>query len=58
MKSTSQLSHDILNLLERLRIMHDLVREKKFDVVPKEELEKDLKEALTELESNFKRLLQ
>lgn len=58
MKDSRQLSHDILNILERLRIMHDLVREKKFDSISKEELEQDLKEALASLEIHFKQLLQ
>lgn len=58
MKDSHQLSHDILNILERLRIMHDLIREKKFDSISKEELEQDLKEALESLENHFKQLLQ
>jgi len=53
-----QLSHDILNLLERIRIMHDLAFEAKFDDISKEELSSDLQESLESLEEKFKELLQ
>jgi hypothetical protein len=54
----SQLSHDILNCLERLRIMHDLVKAGNYTEIPKAELEADLKETLKELETKFAQLLQ
>jgi hypothetical protein len=53
-----QLSHDILNILERLRIMHDLAFEAKFDDVSKDELSSDFQESLESLEEKFKDLLQ
>ena len=37
-----QLSHDILNILERLRIMHDLIKDKNYEHIPKDELLTDL----------------
>jgi hypothetical protein len=47
------ISHDILNLLERLRIMHDILKDKKFDHIPKDEVMVDLKEALKLLDQRF-----
>ncbi|HXH73831.1 MAG TPA: hypothetical protein VNJ08_02630 [Bacteriovoracaceae bacterium] len=58
MKDQRQLSHDILNLLERLRIMHDLARDKNFDNISKEELEQDLEQALIQIDKCFKQMLQ
>lgn len=58
MNSDRQLSHDILNAIERLRIMHDLIKEKKFDLVPVEELQKDLADTLRKLEADFQKLFQ
>lgn len=52
------ISHDILNLIERLRIMHDLAKDQNFSVISKEEMKTDLAETLKELEENFKKLLQ
>lgn len=52
-----QISHDILNLIERLRIMHDLAKDQNFEVISKEEISTDLKEALKLLEENFSKLL-
>lgn len=52
------LSHDILNMLERLRIMHDLAKDQNFSVISKEELKSDLDETLKQLEENFKKLIQ
>ena len=52
-----QLSHDILNILERLRIMHDLARDQNFEVISEEELKKDLKENLDQLKTDFEKLL-
>lgn len=52
-----KLSHDILNSLERLRIMHDLFKSQNFAVIPKDEMEKDLTEELKTLEENFRKLL-
>jgi hypothetical protein len=53
-----QLSHDILNLLERLRIMHDLAKNESFAVISKKELQDDLVEALKTLEKKFEEFLQ
>ncbi len=51
-----QISHDILNILERLRIMHDLIKEKNFEHIPQDELMEDLKTNLEELKKNFEKL--
>lgn len=51
-----QLSHDILNTLERLRIMHDLIKDQNFEHIPKNELIQDLKENLELLKTNFDKL--
>ena len=53
-----KISHDILNVLERLRIMHDLVLDGDYSTISKNELEEDLKQSLEELTENFARLLQ
>lgn len=53
-----KIGHDILNVLERLRIMLDLARDQKFDIVSKDELKTDLQEALKKLEKDFQSLLQ
>ncbi len=53
-----QLSHNILNMLERLRIMHDLAKDQNFSVISKEELLKDLEETLRGLEQDLKNLAQ
>jgi hypothetical protein len=58
MRDSRQLSHDILNILERLRIMHDLATAKNFESISKEELEQDLKDTLKNLDDAFKQLLQ
>jgi hypothetical protein len=52
-----KLSHDILNAIERLRIMHDLIKSQNFAAIPKDELVKDLEDELKKLDENFKRLL-
>jgi hypothetical protein len=52
------ISHDILNILERLRIMHDLLKDKSFEHIPKEELMADLAENLESLKKNFDQLAQ
>lgn len=52
----SKLSHDILNTLERLRIMHDLIKDQNYDHIPKDELIKDLNENLELLKKNFDKL--
>lgn len=54
---TKKLSHDILNALERLRIMHDLIRSKNYSVISKDEMMKDLEEEMKKLDGNFKALL-
>jgi hypothetical protein len=52
-----KLSHDILNSIERLRIMHDLVKDQNFAAIPKDELVKDLEDELKKLGENFQILL-
>jgi hypothetical protein len=51
-------AHDILNLLERLRIMHDLIQRENYSTISKEEVKQDLDEALLKLNQLFKQLLQ
>lgn len=53
-----KLSHDILNMIERLKIMHDLAKSQNFAVIGKEELKKDLDETLKKLEKDFEELIQ
>jgi carotenoid cleavage dioxygenase-like enzyme len=53
-----QLSHDILNFIERLRIMHDMALEQKYEMISKEELIHDLEETLSQVDIKFKELLQ
>ncbi len=53
-----QLSHDILNYIERLRVMHDLAREQDYSVIKKEELLSDLAETVRLLEAKLKDLAQ
>lgn len=55
--SSSKISHDILNYIERLRIMHDLVKEQNFEEISKEELANDLDETLNKLKESFEKLL-
>ncbi len=52
-----KLSHDILNSIERLRIMHDLIKDRNYAAIPKDELVKDLEDELKKLDENFKKLL-
>jgi hypothetical protein len=54
---SKKLSHDILNSLERLRIMHDLIKSQNFSAIPKDEMISDLSEELKKLEKNFEILL-
>ncbi len=54
---SKKLSHDILNSLERLRIMHDLIKSQNFAAIPKDEMITDLAEELKKLEKNFEVLL-
>ena len=53
-----QVSHDILNILERLRIMHDLIRDQNFQHIPKDELMTDLEENIKLLKECFGHLSQ
>lgn len=46
-------SHSILNELERLKIMHDLLKDQKFASIPKEEILKDALTSLEKLKSLF-----
>jgi hypothetical protein len=45
-------------MIERLKIMHDLAKDKKFDVISKEEMANDLELTLKTIENNFKILIQ
>ncbi len=51
-------SHDILNMIERLRIMHDLAKDQNFSVISKEEMKSDLAETLKKLERDFLSMIQ
>jgi hypothetical protein len=53
-----QISHDILNILERLRIMHDLIRDQNYKDIPKEELINDMNDSLALLKTRFDSLAQ
>lgn len=53
-----QLSHDILNILERLRIMHELIKDKNYSEISKNELMSDLQENLELLKEHFETLAQ
>jgi len=57
MKEQQKISHDILNLIERLRIMHDLAKNQNFESISKDEIKMDLQEALKELEIKFNQLI-
>jgi len=50
--------HDLANSIERLRIMLDIVKNKKFEQVSKEELIEDLESTLVEIKDRFDKLLQ
>jgi hypothetical protein len=58
MKNENQLHHDLTNMIERLRIMHDLVKKKNFEDITKEELKSDLSETLNQIKNTFDHLLQ
>lgn len=51
-------SHDILNILERLRIMHDLIRDQNYQHIPKDEILEDLRTNMELLKENFALLTQ
>lgn len=53
-----QLSHEILNILERLRIMHDLVDNQNYAEIPRTELIQDLTESLELLKDQFEKFVQ
>ncbi|MCM2349962.1 MAG: hypothetical protein NDI69_08065 [Bacteriovoracaceae bacterium] len=53
-----KLSHDILNMIERLKIMHDLAKDQNFSVISQEELKQDLEETLKKLQQDFQALIQ
>lgn len=46
-------SHNILNELERLKIMHDLLKDQKFEVIAKDEILKDAQASLDKLKTLF-----
>lgn len=52
-----QLSHDVLNMLERLRIMHDLAKDQNFSQIGKEEVLEDLETTLEKLKRDLKNLI-
>lgn len=54
---SKKISHEIQNAISRLEIMHDLAREKKFDLISKQELSQDLDDTLQELKKNFESLI-
>jgi len=54
---SKKISHDIQNAISRLEIMHDLAREKKFDLISKQELSQDLDDTLQDLKKNFESLI-
>ncbi len=54
---SKKLSHDILNSIERLRIMHDLIKSQNYAAIPKDELINDLDEELKKLREDFAKLL-
>lgn len=57
MKDKRHLSHDILNALERLQIMHDLIRDKNYQMISLEEIQNDLKETLDKMEKDYQSLI-
>jgi hypothetical protein len=52
------LSHDIMNMLERLRIMHDIARDQNFSTFSKEEVLGDLEETLEKLKKDLQSLIE
>jgi hypothetical protein len=54
----AELSHSILNILERLHIMHGLIKDQNYSEIPKEEILSDLNENLELLKKQFDRLIQ
>lgn len=57
-KDQRKLSHDILNMIERLRIMHDIAKDQNFTMIKKEEILMDLETTLKKLEKDLKDLIQ
>ncbi len=54
----NSVSHEILNILDRLKIMHDLIANQNYQVIQKEEIKEDLKENLERLKTQFDKLTQ
>ncbi len=54
----NKIIHDVINYIERLRIMLDIAKNKKFEQVSKEELTEDLEATLKEIKISFDKLLQ
>jgi hypothetical protein len=54
----ADLSHSILNILERLRIMHGLIKDQNYSEIPKEEILNDLNKDLDLLKKHFDILAQ
>lgn len=46
-----------MNALERLRIMHDLIKTQNYSVISRDEMVKDLEDELKKLRENFETLL-
>ena len=54
----NKISHDILNILERLRIMHDLLKRADFSDISRDEINRDLEVAMKDLKEKFQALAQ
>ena len=54
----NKISHDILNILERLRIMHDLLKRADFSDISRDEINHDLEVAMKDLKEKFQALAQ
>lgn len=46
-----------MNSLERLRIMHDLIKTQNFEAIPRDEIVQDLEVEIRKLQENFQKLL-
>jgi hypothetical protein len=54
----AKISHDILNLLERLRVMNDLLKDQNFKLISRDEIKNDLEETIHLLKEKFEILSQ
>lgn len=53
LKMDRESSHTILNELSKLQIMHDLLKDQRFDKISKEEIIKDALESLEKIKEAF-----